>query len=178
MSGYVPADAGIAPYDAKSFEQYGGGFIDYTDNGFIAGTTTPLPADIATQITRDLTASAANSRLNRPFADWQPWDNAAKLIRGRSLYDVIGISIDIRIIPDKVGGVFRVSLMAGTIEVGAKNMPLTVQPGTEEKIRVDFPQIAVRNSFITNGAKLLLTPTVPMTLVEISPEFYPLGYEA
>lgn len=164
--------------DQRSFTEYGGGFVDYTDNDYLAGTATVLPADVATQMGRNLSASAANKRLNRPFADWQPWDNAAKLVRGRALYDVIGVSIDLRLIPDKVTGVLRVSMMAGAIEVGAKNMPLTVQPGSEEKIRVDFPQVAVRQNFITNGVRLLLTPTVPMALVEFSPEFYPLGYEA
>lgn len=162
----------------RTFSEYGGGAVDFTDTDYTNAITTPLPADTATQITRNLNASAANNRLNRPFTDWVPWDNTAKLVRARALYDVIGISIDMRIVPDKVGGVVRVSMMAGAVEVGAKNMPLTVQPGTEEKIRVDFPQIFVRNSFATNGARLMLTPTVPMTLVEFSPEFYPLGYEA
>lgn len=162
----------------RTFTEYGGGAVDFTDNDYVNQITTPLPADVATQVTRDLSASAANNRLNRPFADWVPWDNSAKLVRARALYDVIGISIDMRVIADKIGGVVRVSMMAGAIEVGAKNMPLTVQPGYEEKIRVDFPQIFVRNSFVNNGVKLLLTPTVPMTLVEFSPEFYPLGYEA
>lgn len=162
----------------RTFTEYGGGAVDFTDNDYVNQITTPLPADVATQMARDLSASASNNRLNRPFADWVPWDNSAKLVRARSLYDVIGISIDMRVIADKIGGVVRVSMMAGAIEVGAKNMPLTVQPGFEEKIRVDFPQIFVRNSFVNNGVKLLLTPTVPMTLVEFSPEFYPLGYEA
>lgn len=164
--------------NARTFSEYGGGAIDFTDTDYVNDITAPLPADVATQVTRNLNASAANNRLNRPFADWVPWDNTAKLVRPRALYDVIGVSIDMRVIPDKIGGVVRVSMMAGAIEVGAKNMPLTVQPGVEEKIRVDFPQVFVRNSFFINGAKLLLTPTVPMTLVEFSPEFYPLGYEA
>jgi len=169
-------DAALSAHD-REFSEYGGGFIDYTDNDYNAGVTVPLVADLPTQVMRDLSASAANNRLNRPFADWLPWDNSAKLVRARALYDVVINSSDIRVVPDKVGGVLRVSFMAGTIELGGKNMAITSQPGVEEKIRVDFI-FPVRNSFLNNGARIMLTASVPMTLVEFSPEFYPVGYEA
>lgn len=176
----TPAEAVQAELaqNERAFTEYGGGFVDYTDNHYVAGTTTAVPAGTAMKIERDLTASAVNSRLNRPFSDWQPWDNAAKLVRARSLYDIIGIRIDIRLIPDRVGAVVRVSMNTPTVELAGKNMPLTSPPGEEEKITVDFPELAVRRSFFENGAAFYLTANVPMTLVEFSPEFYPLGYEA
>jgi len=169
-------DAALAAHD-REFSEYGGGYIDYTDNDYVAGTTVAMTAGVPWQVTRDLSASAANSRLNRPFADWQPWDNTAKLVKPRALYDVLINSSDIRVVPDKVGGVLRVSFMAGAVELGGKNMAITSQPGVEEKIRVDFI-FPVRNSFLTNGARIMLMASVPMTLVEFSPEFYPMGYEA
>jgi len=169
-------DAALAAHD-REFSEYGGGFIDYTDNDYNAGVTVSLVAGTPTQMMRDLSASAANSRLNRPFTDWAPWDNTAKLVRPHALYDTFFNSSDIRVVPDKVGGVLRVSFMAGVIELGGKNMAITAQPGVEEKIRVDF-KFPVRNSFFNNGAKIMLTASVPMTLVEFSPEFYPDGYEA
>lgn len=184
MTGFVSAPAASqADIDAalaanqRTFSEYGGGFIDYTDNGFTQGVTTTLAAGVPYQVDRDLTASAANSRFNRPFTGWQPWNNSAKLVRPRALYDIIITSSDIRVVPDKVGGVLRVSFMAGAIELGGKNMAITALPGNEEKIRVDFI-FPVRNSFLTNGARIMLTASVPMLLREFSPEFYPVGYEA
>lgn len=47
--------------DERTFEQYGGGFIDYTDNGYTQGLTTALAAGVPYQVDRDLTASAANT---------------------------------------------------------------------------------------------------------------------
>jgi hypothetical protein len=167
---------GVA-YNPGDFGRYGGGFVDYSDNDYTNGATVALAAGVPYQVTRDLAPTANNYRFNRPFDQWQPWDNSAKLVRARALYDIFATSSDIRVVPDKVGGVLRVSFMAGQIEMGGKNMALTALPGNEEKIRVDFI-FPVRNSFFTNGARIMLTASVPMTLVEFSPEFYPLGYEA
>jgi hypothetical protein len=160
----------------REFTEYGGGFIDYTDNDFGRGVRTLIPADVPTQVMRDLTATAANSRLNRPFAGFAFWDNDAKLVRGRALYDVLQVSMFLRLIPDRIDGVLRVSLQAGAIEIGGKNMSITAAVGSEESIRADFI-FPVRNMLLNNGAKVMLTSTVPLALVEFSPEFYPMGYE-
>lgn len=74
--------AELAASDRK-FSEYGGGFIDLTDNDYVAGTTVALAEGATYAVARDLSASSANTRLNRPFADWQPWDNSAKLVRAR-----------------------------------------------------------------------------------------------
>jgi len=162
----------------RQFSEYGGGFVDYSDVDYANNITTPVPAGTPMQIVRNLSAAAVNYRLNRPFATWQPWDDVAKLVRARALFDIIGVRIDIRLIPDRVNAVVRVSMNTPTVELAGKNMPLTAPPGVEEKITVDFAELAVRNSFFQNGAGFYLTANVPMTLVEFSPEFYPLGYEA
>lgn len=161
----------------RTFSEYGGGFVDYTDFDYVAGAKTVLAAGVPTQLSRDLGASAANTRLNRPFAGHAFWDNGAKLIRGRALYDIVAISAAIRVVPDQVGGVLRVAIQAGAVEIGGKNMAITAKVGAEEAIRVDF-LFPVRSGLLTSGGKVMLTATVPMTINEFSPEFYPLGYEA
>jgi len=161
--------------NAPVFSQYGGGFVDYTDNDFVAGIKTVLPINTPWQLNRDLAATGANVRLNTPFAGHQFWDNAAKLIRGRALYDTMMMSIAIRVVPDQLGGVLRVALQAGAIEIGGKNMAITAPVGVMESIRVDFI-FPVRPSLLTNGAKMMLTTNVPMTLIETSPEFYAIGF--
>ncbi|ANC85461.1 hypothetical protein [Sphingomonas sp. NIC1] len=68
MTGFVSApaasqadiDAAIAAQQ-RTFSEYGGGFIDYTDNGYTQGLTTALAAGVPYQVDRDLTASAANT---------------------------------------------------------------------------------------------------------------------
>jgi hypothetical protein len=160
-----------------SFTEYGGGFVDYTDNDFAAGTRSILPVNTPWQLTRDLTATGANVRLNRPFAGHQFWDNTAKVIRGRALYDLVMMSMAIRVIPDQLGGVLRVAIVAGAIEIGGKNMAITAPVGSMESIRADFI-FPVRNALFTNGGKIMLTSNVPMALIETSPEFYAIGYEA
>ncbi len=163
-------------YSPNEFGRYGGGYVDFSDAD-ASGTGFALPAGVPTQLTRSLLSSSANTRLNRPFNGHQFWDNTAKLIRGRALYDIVATSMFVRVIPDKLGGVLRIAIQAGAIEVGGKNMAITAPVGSEESIRADFI-FPVRNMLLTNGGKIILTATVPMTLVEFSPEFYPLGYEA
>ena len=163
--------------DTRTFSEYGGGFVDFTDNDFAAGNKTVLPVGTPWQLNRNLTASGANVRLNRPFAGHQFWDNDAKLIRGRALYDIVMMSMAIRVVPDQLGGVLRVAIQAGAIEVGGKNMAITAPVGTMESIRADFI-FPVRNSLLANGGKVMLTSNVPMTVIETSPEFYAMGYEA
>ena len=165
-------------YQPGDFSRYGGGWVDYTDNDYTAGKPTTIAGGSTYTMARDLEASAANFRLNNPFAGFQFWDNAAKLVRARALNDIIGVRIAMRVVPDRIGGVVRISLATPTIELAGKNMPLTVVPGTEEQLSVDFPQLAVRPSFFQNGAAFMVSSTVTVALVEFSPEFYPLGYEA
>jgi len=163
--------------DQRSFTEYGGGFVDYTDLDFAAGIKTILPVGQPYQLARNLSASGANVRLNRPFAGHEFWDNTAKVIRGRALYDLMMMSMAVRVVPDQLGGVLRVAIQAGAIEVGGKNMAITAPVGAVEAIRADFI-FPVRNSLLTNGGKIMLTSNVPMTVIETSPEFYAIGYEA
>lgn len=161
----------------RTFSEYGGGFVDYTDFDFVAGTVTQLQPGVPTQLVRDLGASSANEQLNRPFASHQFWDNSAKLIKARSLFDTLIMSAAVRLIPDQVGGVLRVALQAGPVEIGGKNMAITAPVGATEQIRVDFI-FPTRGNLVSNGAKIMLTANVPMALVEFSPEFFPIGYKA
>lgn len=163
--------------DQRSFTEYGGGFVDYTDLDFATGIKTILPVGQPYQLARNLSATGANVRLNRPFAGHEFWDNSAKVIRGRALYDLVMMSMAVRVVPDQLGGVLRVAIQAGAIEVGGKNMAITAPVGAVEAIRADFI-FPVRNSLLTNGGKIMLMSNVPMTVIETSPEFYAIGYEA
>lgn len=150
------------------------GWIDYTDT--TAGTATALTPGTATQITRTLTASAANNRLRGVFDDHQFWHNDTSRIIARGLYDVIMMSLYLAVSPGASGGVLDVQLMAGAIDIGSKAFEMTGAVGTPKGIRADFI-IAVRNGFLTNGVKVMLTASVPTDLIEFSPEFYPMSVE-
>lgn len=173
----APDTAELTAAQTRTFSEYGGGFIDYSDNNFAAGTTTDLVAGVPHRIELDLSASASNARLNRPFENWRPWDNTAKLVRPRALYDIFGVRINIRIVADTRGGVLNVALRTPTIEIATDTKAL-VTAGEEERLTANFMQIPVRAGFLRDGASFYLTPNVPMTLIEFSPEFGPDGYEA
>ena len=169
--------ASLDAAQVRDFTEYGGGFIDYTDNHFAQGIRTSLIAGTANRVEMDLTASANNRRLNRPFQNWQPWDNDAKLVRPRALYDIFGVRIAIRLIADQIDGVVNIALRTPTIEVASDTKAL-ISAGEEERVTANFMQIPVRAGFLRDGAAFYITPTVPMTLIEFSPEFGPNGYEA
>jgi len=173
----APDTAELTASQTREFSEYGGGFIDYTDNNFAAGITTYLAAGVAHRVELDLSASAANTRLNRPFENWRPWDNATKLVRARALYDMFGIRINMRVEADIRGGVINVALRTPTIEIATDTKAL-VSAGEEERLTASLLQIPVRAGFLRDGASFYLTPNVPMTLIEFSPEFGPEGYEA
>jgi len=150
----------------------GFGFIDYTDTE--SPTAISLPAGDTVQVLRTLAASTDNNRLRSVFTGHAFW--AANKITPRALYDVIQISIFIRIVPGASNGALDVSLMAGAIEIAAKAFPLTGTVGAGQGLRADFI-IPVRGMFLANGAKVMLRSSVTATVTEFSPEFYPLGYE-
>lgn len=158
-----------------ALESEGGfGFVDYSDT--LAGTPVTLTAGATVQVTRPLSASPTNNRLRGPFEGHAFWDNTASLITPRALYDTIALSIYIKVSPGASGGVLDVALMAGSVDVGTKSIEMTGAVGVAKGLRADFV-VAVRSSFWTNGAKVMLTPTVTTDLLEFSPEFYPLGFE-
>ena len=158
-----------------SREAGGFGWADYSDAS--AGTGTAMTAGTALQITRTLAPTAANNRVRGPFLNWVFWDNAAHVIRPRRLYDVLAMSIYIKVTPGATGGNLVVALVAGTLEIASKAFPMTGVVGADMGLRVDF-LTACRATFLANGAKVMLTSTVSATLKEFSPEFYPLGYES
>lgn len=167
------AAAEAAAGDAMSMAA-GFGFIDYTDND--APDVLTLPADVETEVERDLAPSEANRRLRGPWANHDFWDNEAKLIRARALYDVVTLSFAMRIISDVANGKLTLSLVAGSLNFASTTVPLTAPVGEEESMRIEFT-VPMRSAFVANGAKVMLMSTVDASLVEFSPEFYPVGYE-
>lgn len=161
--------------DREILNGLGAGFIDYSD--LEIGQALEIPAATPTQMMRNLAASDANRRLSGPWRDHDFWDNTAKLVRSRALFDTFRVSHFIRVIPHKLGAVLRVAYVTGTLEFAAVNMPLTAQVNDEETIRANFIDVATRNQFFTNGARIMLTATEPVTILEFSPEFYPGSYE-
>lgn len=152
----------------------GFGFIDYTDNE--SPDPLALPADDEVQVERDLSPSAANRRLRGPWLAHEFWDNTGKVIRARALYDVVTLSFAMRVVSDVANGNLTLSLIAGTINVASTTVPLTAPVGDEEVLRIEFT-IPMRNAFVTNGAKVMLMSTVDASVIEFSPEFYPVGFE-
>lgn len=152
----------------------GFGWADYTDND--APAPLALSGGSTVQVSRNLSASGANYRLRGPFAAHQFWDNATDTIRARALYDVIDVSIYLKVIPGASGGTLDVQLMAGAIDIGSKSFEMTGPVGVGKGIRADF-KITCRSAFLTNGAKVMLTPSVTTQLVEFSPEFFPADIE-
>lgn len=150
------------------------GWVDYSDAS--AGTAAALTVGSYVQMTRTLSASATNNRLRGPFAGHAFWDNTAHVARPRALYDVIYLSIYLRVNPGASNGAIDVQLLAGTIDVGTKTFPLTGATGSDQGLRADFI-VPVRTSFVANGAKVMVRTNVNADLKEFSPEFYPLSYE-
>ncbi|MGJ3625956.1 hypothetical protein AB5I41_01465 [Sphingomonas sp. MMS24-JH45] len=75
----------------------GFGWADYTDND--APTAVTLVGGATVQVGRNLSATGPNYRLRGPFAVHSFWDNATKTIRARALYDVIDVSIYLKVVP-------------------------------------------------------------------------------
>lgn len=157
----------------------GGGYVDYTDTDYVAGTYLTLLAGQPVQLSRNLTANPARTRLNPPWSDFAFWDNSAKLVKARALHDTLDISVALRIVSDKIGGVLRVQYTTAddAFIVAAKTHSLTAAVGQEEGLTTDS-KIAVGTRFAAVGAKVMLTCTVNATLREFSPIFYPTGYDA
>lgn len=152
----------------------GFGFIDYTDND--APAPLEIAADTEVQVERDLSPALVNQRLRGPWAGHEFWDNGAKVIQARALYDRVTIAFAIRLIADVANGEFTLSLIAGTINVKSETRPLTAPVGEEESMNIEFT-VPMRSAFVANGAKIMLTSTVDVSVIEFSPEFYPESFE-
>lgn len=166
-------DAQATADDALSMAA-GFGFIDYTDND--APTPLEIAANTEVQVERNLSPAPVNQRLRGPWASHVFWDNSAKVIRARALYDRVTIAFAIRLIADVANGELTLSLIAGTINVKSETRPLTAPVGEEESMNIEFT-VPMRNAFVTNGAKVMLTSTVDVSVIEFSPEFYPESFE-
>ncbi len=146
----------------------GYGWVDYSD--LDKPSPIVLATSVPTAIVRNLAATGPNTNLNFPFAGHAFWDGSK--IVARALDDVVSVSLVFAITPQSLGGVLTVALLAGTIDIAPATHVFTAPVGTIENIRLDV-RIAVRASFLTNGARLVLTSSVPAMLTEFSPEFYP-----
>ena len=155
----------------------GFGWVDYSD--LTSGTETPLLAGVRTQISRELSASGANNKLAGHWFGHNFWGGIVgdRKIVGVSVDDVVTMSFALRVRPGLIGGILSLEIdIGGTVgAVVTKAVPITGEVGEIERLRIDAT-IPMQSTFIANGGRVYLTSTVPMTLVEFSPEFYPIGF--
>lgn len=168
--GELPPEAvAIAP--PSDFAGFGA--IDYSDDQ--AGTAVELPAATWVTVTRALSASEANNRLQGPFAGHAFWNNASSKVQPRAAYDVLAMSFVIRIKAGTLGGSLEVQLIAGgAIEVDHRVHVLTGEVGQWDSVRIPLSAF-VRNTFATQGAVVRLRCSVAAEFDRFSPEFYPMS---
>lgn len=173
----LAGDRGLVGDRGPAGAASGFGWVDYTDTE--AGVETPLLENVRTQVNRALVASPANNKLAGHWEGHAFWGGTSsdRKIIGVTPADSIALSFVFRVRPGRIGGVLLME-----IDVGP---PIGVVVPESRSLFGDVGEIAtlritsifsMRTAFQANGGRVFLTSSVPATLVEFSPEFFPLGF--
>lgn len=166
-----------ATYQQVRETDAGFGWVDYSD--LISGTETAIAANVRTQVNRELSASASSNKLTGHWLGHNFWGGVVgdRKISAVALNDVVTISFAMRVRPGVAGGDLTLEIdVGGAIgAVATKSEPMAGVVGNIQRTRIDVT-LPVRSTFLANGGRVYLTGSVPFTLVEFSPEFYPIGF--
>lgn len=152
------------------------GWAGYSDND--APTPIELDEGVRTRLDRSLAPTSNNNRLTDAFESHVFWAGTSpnKVIAARAIGDVIAVSVHLRVVAGRIDGSLTMEFDVGGAVgvVTQKTVVLTGDVGVEERIRVDFIFVT-RATWVANGAAVYLTSSVPLDVLEVSPEFYPLS---
>jgi hypothetical protein len=158
----LPGDMPSVPAAAGSF-----GFIDYSDTDTSAFL---LQANVRTWIVRS--APTAINRAQPPYDVVTLWNGA--IITPRAPFDTMAMRLDLDVTPAIWGGYLRMDIDVGGV-IGATNtVEHTISGDAGTLQRVSFQAfLESRASIMAHGGKIHLTASVPMTITDFSPIFYP-----